>query len=194
MRLASPASPVPEDCPLTARQLQIARMVTRGMTYRQVAAALTLGETTVRTHVEKVYGRLGLKGAGRGPLVSMMVDRGWADSLMPNYNGSPYAVSDQRGKASHWLPSPEQRLYLDAFDRLIRERTDEAALRLDIYFKVLCMTVGVPDQRMSGCETRQMQGSGGTRRVPVRDVDEMLLRLGSALTRRIPEPAELLAA
>lgn len=181
---------VPDDCPLTARQLEIARLKARGIPARRIAAQCHVTPSAVRGHLNRAYERLGLHGdAGcdRGNrLLRVMVARGWmdADALLPDDDGAVYAIVDQRGKHDA-LPSPEQWLYCDAFDRLCRERTVEAAVRLDIYFKVMCMTRNVADRRQSGSETRQL------RRVPARDIDEMLLRLGTALTRRIPEPQAL---
>ncbi len=45
---------------LTARQLQLLELVSRGLTNRQVARALGLTEGTVRRHLENVYARLGV--------------------------------------------------------------------------------------------------------------------------------------
>jgi DNA-binding CsgD family transcriptional regulator len=44
---------------LTARQLQLLRHVARGETNRQIARHLGVTESTVRTHLEHIYSRLG---------------------------------------------------------------------------------------------------------------------------------------
>ncbi len=47
------------DSPLTRREAEIATMVARGMTNREIAAELVLSERTVETHVQHVLTKLG---------------------------------------------------------------------------------------------------------------------------------------
>ncbi len=47
------------DSPLTQREAEIATMVARGMTNREIAAELVLSERTVETHVQHVLTKLG---------------------------------------------------------------------------------------------------------------------------------------
>ncbi|WP_122263820.1 ATP-binding protein [Ornithinimicrobium cerasi] len=47
--------------PLTARQLEVADMVTAGMTDRQIAARLVISPRTAESHVENILTRLGLR-------------------------------------------------------------------------------------------------------------------------------------
>ncbi len=60
---ANPGSP-PSDkavrSPLTARQLEIARLIARGYTNQQIAEALVLTPGTVANHVQHILERLGL--------------------------------------------------------------------------------------------------------------------------------------
>jgi DNA-binding NarL/FixJ family response regulator len=48
--------------PLTARERQVAVLVARGMTNRQIASALSLSRRTVGTHLEHMFDKLGVKG------------------------------------------------------------------------------------------------------------------------------------
>lgn len=50
--------------PLTGRVDEIARMAARGLSYGQIAHALTLSQSTVRTHIHKAYGHLGATSRG----------------------------------------------------------------------------------------------------------------------------------
>ncbi|MEW1799984.1 ATP-binding protein [Streptomyces virginiae] len=53
------AGPAPEDQSLTPRQVQVALLVSEGMTNRQIAARLDISEWTVVNHVRQVMRRLG---------------------------------------------------------------------------------------------------------------------------------------
>ncbi|HEU4421606.1 MAG TPA: helix-turn-helix transcriptional regulator, partial [Pilimelia sp.] len=48
------------DAHLTARELQVARLVAEGMTNRQVGEALYLSPKTVGIHLSRVYAKLGV--------------------------------------------------------------------------------------------------------------------------------------
>lgn len=48
------------DEDLTPREREILGLLARGMTYSEVASALTIGVGTVQTHVKSLYGKLGV--------------------------------------------------------------------------------------------------------------------------------------
>lgn len=59
---------------LTARELDVLRLLSKGQTTAEMANALGLGEATVRTHVEHMRGKLGV--TTRAALVARAFDLG----------------------------------------------------------------------------------------------------------------------
>jgi len=57
---------------LSPREAQVAQLVARGLTNRQIAGALVLQESTVGNHLQRIYARLGL--SGRAQLAAWLAE------------------------------------------------------------------------------------------------------------------------
>ncbi len=68
---AAPAPP--SDMPLTARQLEIARLVAEGLTNARIAERLGLERRTVASHLDNIYARLEL--GNRAALTRWLIER-----------------------------------------------------------------------------------------------------------------------
>jgi DNA-binding NarL/FixJ family response regulator len=62
VRRPAPAEDGERFAELTARELDILRHVARGLSNREIAGLLFLSEATVKTHVTRILGKLGLRG------------------------------------------------------------------------------------------------------------------------------------
>ena len=71
--LAPPRSDIPN--PLTDRELEVLGLLSVGKTYKQVARALDLSQSTVRNHLHNVYHKLNVVDRAQAVIVSR--ENGW---------------------------------------------------------------------------------------------------------------------
>ncbi|WP_460364701.1 response regulator transcription factor, partial [Actinocorallia lasiicapitis] len=60
--------------PLTPRELEISRLVARGLSNRAIAAELVISQATAARHVSNILGKLGL--TGRAQIAARLEQRG----------------------------------------------------------------------------------------------------------------------
>jgi putative nucleotidyltransferase with HDIG domain len=66
---------VVEPCPLSARELDVLRLLSDGMVYKQIAGEMQLSVSTIRTHLHNVYGKIGA--VDRAQAVLTARERNW---------------------------------------------------------------------------------------------------------------------
>jgi DNA-binding NarL/FixJ family response regulator len=60
---------------LTGREREVVKLLADGKTYKQVATAMRLSQSTVRNHLHNVYGKLGVVDRAQAVIVSR--ENGW---------------------------------------------------------------------------------------------------------------------
>jgi len=63
--------PLSATDPLTAREREVLSLMTNGLANTQIAAALKLGEGTVRNHVSSILAKLGVSDRTKAVLVAL---------------------------------------------------------------------------------------------------------------------------
>jgi DNA-binding CsgD family transcriptional regulator len=78
---AAPGAAAPGAAPLTPRQLEVARLVARGLSSREIATGLSITERTAENHVEHILTRLGFH--SRAQIAAWTVEHGLANGPLP---------------------------------------------------------------------------------------------------------------
>ena len=65
------ANRVPTEDPLTPREIEVLRMVSRGLTNNDIAEILVVSERTVRTHISNILGKLHLANRTQAALYAL---------------------------------------------------------------------------------------------------------------------------
>jgi len=85
LELSRPTSrPQPQTVdPLSPRELDVLRLVARGLSNQEIARQLVLGETTVRTHVSSILGKLQLASRTQAALYALREGHATLDDARP---------------------------------------------------------------------------------------------------------------
>lgn len=67
---APPVQAPPQPHPLSDREVEIVRLLARGATNREIAAALVLAEGTVKNHLTNILGKLGARDRAQAALIA----------------------------------------------------------------------------------------------------------------------------
>ena len=60
-QVARPSTPPPAAADLTEREVEVVRLVAKGMSNKEIADALVISEKTVKTHMSSILGKLSLE-------------------------------------------------------------------------------------------------------------------------------------
>jgi len=71
MEISSPAAKTPSEDPLTERELEVLQSVARGLSNQEIGVALSISETTVRTHVSRILSKLHLASRTQAALYAL---------------------------------------------------------------------------------------------------------------------------
>ena len=71
MEMQRPSELPPTDDPLTEREVEVLRLLAKGLTNQEIAANLVIGQGTVRTHVSNILGKLHLANRTQAALYAL---------------------------------------------------------------------------------------------------------------------------
>ena len=66
-----------EPCPLSAKELRVLELLAGGLVYKEIAEALRLSVSTVRSHLHGIYCKLAV--ADRAQAVIVATKHGWLE-------------------------------------------------------------------------------------------------------------------
>ncbi|KEO82164.1 response regulator [Tumebacillus flagellatus] len=76
--LQKPKSPTPTAETLTEREMDVLRLIGRGMTNQQIGETLYIGIKTVKTHVSNILAKLGVEDRTQAAILA--IRNGWVDA------------------------------------------------------------------------------------------------------------------
>ena len=82
----------PETPALTARELEIARMVARGLPNKTIASVLQISSWTVSSHLRRMFAKLGV--ATRAEMIGRLLEEGKFCPTVDKYRSSAVDISD----------------------------------------------------------------------------------------------------
>jgi len=145
----------------------------RGDTSRQVAAEFHVAPSTVRSAMSDIRAKLNLVGRGDAAVIAVILNNHWA-SPQAVFGTELYSSWLAATKSDmDWRPSAVQRVYLNAFTRLLYRRDSESVIAADLAFGLMCWQAGRPFP-----PPRTDTGPD--------ELDDMLLGIARGLQRPIP--------
>jgi len=71
MEISNPTTNIPSEDPLTERELGVLKSIAKGMSNQEIGLALSINETTVRTHVSRILSKLHLASRTQAALYAL---------------------------------------------------------------------------------------------------------------------------
>ena len=71
MEISNPTANTPSEDPLTERELGVLKSIAKGMSNQEIGLALSISETTVRTHVSRILNKLHLASRTQAALYAL---------------------------------------------------------------------------------------------------------------------------
>lgn len=165
------------ECPLTGREYEAVTLMMQGLDIGASAARMGITESAVRSLLKTARQRLGLIGAGNGPMFASMFSHGWVtpQQVAPHDTYSTWLQATKNDL--DWRPSAAQRCYLNAFNRLLWRRDPRAAVAASLALALMCLEAGVrPPTARPTCDPA----------TSLLHLDDMLMRVARGVTRPIP--------